>query len=210
MRNIRLHRGKPANAGKNFHACASAARNTSNASIAGSVQREKAGGRTPWRSAFPNSLAWKTGAHSCLRHSVALSFCKLTCLRQQKLARPKRFELLTPRFVVWCSIQLSYGRAGRQNLLSEGRKRKRSERAIPGQRQVPRAAAATGRVARKSRCGKRKTPRKLPPMPLSERRALVKTGVRPCVAIRAIRAVWLTSSARSRGGGAQGFSGDGI
>src|SRR5215469_10048508 len=27
------------------------------------------------------------------------------------VARPKRFELLTPRFVVWCSIQLSYGRA---------------------------------------------------------------------------------------------------
>src|ERR1700747_1912916 len=25
-------------------------------------------------------------------------------------ACPKRFELLTPRFVVWCSIQLSYGR----------------------------------------------------------------------------------------------------
>lgn len=25
------------------------------------------------------------------------------------LAHPKRFELLTPRFVVWCSIQLSYG-----------------------------------------------------------------------------------------------------
>ncbi len=30
----------------------------------------------------------------------------------RKMARPKRFELLTPRFVVWCSIQLSYGRAG--------------------------------------------------------------------------------------------------
>ncbi|GGF35675.1 serine type site-specific recombinase [Youhaiella tibetensis] len=30
-----------------------------------------------------------------------------------EMARPKRFELLTPRFVVWCSIQLSYGRAGR-------------------------------------------------------------------------------------------------
>src|SRR5712691_6726077 len=29
------------------------------------------------------------------------------------MARPKRFELLTPRFVVWCSIQLSYGRVGR-------------------------------------------------------------------------------------------------
>jgi NAD(P)-dependent dehydrogenase (short-subunit alcohol dehydrogenase family) len=29
-----------------------------------------------------------------------------------EMARPKRFELLTPRFVVWCSIQLSYGRLG--------------------------------------------------------------------------------------------------
>ncbi len=29
-----------------------------------------------------------------------------------EVARPKRFELLTPRFVVWCSIQLSYGRGG--------------------------------------------------------------------------------------------------
>ena len=28
-------------------------------------------------------------------------------------SRPKRFELLTPRFVVWCSIQLSYGRVKR-------------------------------------------------------------------------------------------------
>ncbi len=27
-----------------------------------------------------------------------------------KMARPERFELPTPRFVVWCSIQLSYGR----------------------------------------------------------------------------------------------------
>jgi hypothetical protein len=26
------------------------------------------------------------------------------------LARPERVELPTPRFVVWCSIQLSYGR----------------------------------------------------------------------------------------------------
>ncbi len=29
------------------------------------------------------------------------------------MARPKRFELLTPKFVVWCSIQLSYGRVFR-------------------------------------------------------------------------------------------------
>ena len=28
----------------------------------------------------------------------------------RKMARPERFELPTPRFVVWCSIQLSYGR----------------------------------------------------------------------------------------------------
>ncbi len=29
------------------------------------------------------------------------------------MARPKGFEPLTPRFVVWCSIQLSYGRLNR-------------------------------------------------------------------------------------------------
>ena len=31
--------------------------------------------------------------------------------RIKEMARPKGFEPLTPRFVVWCSIQLSYGRA---------------------------------------------------------------------------------------------------
>lgn len=30
--------------------------------------------------------------------------------RKDGMARPKGFEPLTPRFVVWCSIQLSYGR----------------------------------------------------------------------------------------------------
>src|ERR1700678_1676001 len=29
---------------------------------------------------------------------------------RESLARPERFELPAPRFVVWCSIQLSYGR----------------------------------------------------------------------------------------------------
>src|SRR6185437_16332133 len=60
----------------------------------------------PWRSVFLSSLRSAQG----------------------KLARPKRFELLTPRFVVWCSIQLSYGRVpGRraQNLLLLSRKGKR-------------------------------------------------------------------------------------
>ncbi len=36
----------------------------------------------------------------CLRHFVRTA---------NEMAHPKRFELLTPRFVVWCSIQLSYG-----------------------------------------------------------------------------------------------------
>ncbi len=39
---------------------------------------------------------------------------------QTEVARPERFELPAPRFVVWCSIQLSYGRVPSrraQNLL---------------------------------------------------------------------------------------------
>ncbi len=28
-----------------------------------------------------------------------------------RVVRPERFELPTPKFVAWCSIQLSYGRA---------------------------------------------------------------------------------------------------
>lgn len=37
----------------------------------------------------------------------------------QVVARPKGFEPLTPRFVVWCSIQLSYGRAGQAAIACE-------------------------------------------------------------------------------------------
>src|SRR3546814_19506910 len=37
------------------------------------------------------------------------------------LARPERFERPTPRFVVWCSIQLSYGRAARRHIRSGAR-----------------------------------------------------------------------------------------
>ena len=39
--------------------------------------------------------------------------------RLKSLARPERLELPTPRFVVWCSIQLSYGRAVRRGDLAE-------------------------------------------------------------------------------------------
>ena len=41
------------------------------------------------------------GRVSC--HACGSLFCS-------GVARPKGFEPLTPRFVVWCSIQLSYGR----------------------------------------------------------------------------------------------------
>jgi hypothetical protein len=56
-----------------------------------------------------------TGSKSeLLRTLVAASSANTAGLwRSQsctEMARPKRFELLTPRFVVWCSIQLSYGR----------------------------------------------------------------------------------------------------
>ena len=44
--------------------------------------------------------AWKQRGNSEERRS---QFCT-------EMARPKGFEPLTPRFVVWCSIQLSYGR----------------------------------------------------------------------------------------------------
>src|SRR5215471_20111932 len=35
---------------------------------------------------------------------VSDRFFKILILRRRSLARPKRFELLTPRFAVWCSI----------------------------------------------------------------------------------------------------------
>ena len=47
---------------------------------------------------LPNAYSWEDW------HSVKATKSLIL------LARPKRFELLTPRFVVWCSIQLSYGR----------------------------------------------------------------------------------------------------
>ncbi len=54
--------------------------------------------------------------------------------RCQKMARPKRFELLTYRFVAWCSIQLSYGRVRKLfNPDGSGCQEKKSDSAIPRQ-----------------------------------------------------------------------------
>ena len=72
------------------------------------------------------------------------------------LARPEGFEPPTPRFVVWCSIQLSYGRAWRaphkggacawQSPIRRGIRPSRKSRAP-----APRRAAAS--AARRSRRG---------------------------------------------------------
>ena len=43
-----------------------------------------------------------------LRIPVLSGAKKVRC--EESMVRPKGFEPLTPRFVVWCSIQLSYGR----------------------------------------------------------------------------------------------------
>ena len=52
----------------------------------------------------------RTGSRSKVRMPKAtrLVFTKKGLLRF--MARPERFELPTPRFEAWCSIQLSYGR----------------------------------------------------------------------------------------------------
>src|SRR5207248_6467128 len=56
----------------------------------------------------------------CLLAFATRSGCCRKCLI--KLARPRGVEPLTPRSVVWCSIQLSYGRINdlRQSLNSLG------------------------------------------------------------------------------------------
>ena len=40
-------------------------------------------------------------------------------LRSNRVARPERFELPTTKFVAWCSIQLSYGRAARGKAVAQ-------------------------------------------------------------------------------------------
>ena len=41
--------------------------------------------------------------------SVFFSTCPLKDKAWDEMVHPERFERPTPRFVVWCSIQLSYG-----------------------------------------------------------------------------------------------------
>ena len=50
------------------------------------------------------------------------------------LARPERFERPTPRFVVWCSIQLSYGRVFRVTLGLNGPLHQKSNRKVAKER----------------------------------------------------------------------------
>jgi hypothetical protein len=66
------------------------------------VPRAKLAGKNPNAAshALPNPVFWE----AAMRDGQSKLF--------NLLARPERFELPTPRFVVWCSIQLSYGRVG--------------------------------------------------------------------------------------------------
>ena len=53
----------------------------------------------------------RKAAPGLLEHTLnGKSYSKVSIYQHARMARPRRFELLTPRSVVWCSIQLSYGR----------------------------------------------------------------------------------------------------
>src|SRR5581483_4480281 len=74
---------------------------------AANLARLLAAGRCPALSRLKATLlfpaqATDTPVCRCVRRRSACLF--------KGMARPKGFEPLTPRFVVWCSIQLSYGR----------------------------------------------------------------------------------------------------
>ena len=59
----------------------------------------------------------RTALQSCLATTPSVKISERIALRNcLHLARPERFELPTPKFVAWCSIQLSYGRGQDQKL----------------------------------------------------------------------------------------------
>jgi hypothetical protein len=53
-------------------------------------------------------IRWKIILSAALRYPLALMVLYYV---RQEMARPEGFEPPTPRSVVWCSVQLSYGRA---------------------------------------------------------------------------------------------------
>src|SRR5947208_6735639 len=70
----------------------------------------------------PSTTRSARGCHPCLRYDL-LPMCP--GWTKEVLARPEGFEPPTPRFVVWCSIQLSYGRVAQcaEKLIPASRKR---------------------------------------------------------------------------------------
>ena len=66
--------------------------------------------RSPWR----YSDAWRSrpcrSSHDAGLLAGQRRKWRVTDLHRENVARPGRFELPTPRSVVWCSVQLSYGR----------------------------------------------------------------------------------------------------
>ena len=59
------------------------------------------------RPVMERQITRQQAKHDAHADRTRLLFCSES---KRSLARPKGFEPLTPRFVVWCSIQLSYGR----------------------------------------------------------------------------------------------------
>ena len=67
------------------------------------------------------------------------------------MARPKGFEPLTPRFVVWCSIQLSYGRPAAW--IDHSAARGSHRRSGPALQAFVRAAEGRGGLQERGRVG---------------------------------------------------------
>ena len=64
------------------------------------------------RLAFAERIAYtRNEGFSNPKKSLPFKILEGMSMGKCEMARPKGFEPLTPRFVVWCSIQLSYGRA---------------------------------------------------------------------------------------------------
>ena len=62
------------------------------------------------REAFFDRLRFHIASDASMRGSRKSWHARNESKMSGLVARPERFERPTPRFVVWCSIQLSYGR----------------------------------------------------------------------------------------------------